>query len=47
VAEHELTAVLVSAAEGDEHAFAAIVDAHHDDMRRVCVLMTRDHDLAE
>ena len=47
MAEQELTAVLVSAVEGDEYAFARIVDAHHDDMRRVCVFVTRDHDLAE
>ena len=47
VAEQEFATVLVSAAEGDEHAFARIVDAHHDDMRRVCVFVTRDHELAE
>ena len=35
VAEQELTTVLASAAEGDDFAFARIVDAHHDDMRRV------------
>lgn len=38
---------MASAAEGDEFAFARIVDAHHDDMRRVCTFITRDHDLAE
>ena len=38
---------LTSAAEGDEVAFARIVDAHHDDMRRVCLFITRDRDLAE
>lgn len=47
VAEQEFTAVLASAAEGDEFAFARIVDAHHDDMRRVCAFITRDQDLAE
>lgn len=45
--EQELVAVLTSAAAGDELAFARIVDAHHDDMRRVCTFITRDHDLAE
>lgn len=47
VAEQQFIAVLASAAEGDEFAFAQIVDAHHDDMRRVCTYITRDHDLAE
>ena len=47
MAEQEFVTVLASAAEGDEHAFARIVDAHHDDMRRVCVFITRDQDLAE
>ena len=45
--EQEFTAVLASAAEGDEFAFARIVDADHDDMRRVCAFITRDPDLAE
>jgi RNA polymerase sigma-70 factor (ECF subfamily) len=47
VAEQEFAAVLASAAEGDEYAFARIVDAHHDDLRRVCVFITRDNDLAD
>lgn len=47
MAEQEFVAVLASAAEGDELAFARIVDAHHDDMRRVCLFITHDRDLAE
>jgi len=47
VAEQEFVAVLASAREGDEYAFARIVDAHHEDLRRVCVFITRDHDLAD
>lgn len=38
---------MASAANGDEFAFARIVDDHHDDMRRVCVFVTRDQDLAD
>ena len=45
--EQEFGTVLASAAEGNELAFARIVDAHHDDLRRVCTFITRDHDLAE
>jgi len=47
MAEHEFVATLTSAAEGDDLAFARIVDAYHDDMRRVCAFITRDHGLAE
>jgi RNA polymerase sigma-70 factor (ECF subfamily) len=47
VVEQEFTAVMASAADGDEFAFARIVDAHHEDMRRVCTFITRDQDLAE
>jgi RNA polymerase sigma-70 factor (ECF subfamily) len=47
VVEQELGTDMASAAEGDELAFARIVDAHHDDMRRVCQYITRDKDLAE
>jgi RNA polymerase sigma factor (sigma-70 family) len=35
------------AASGTEMAFARIVDAHHDDMRRVCVVICGDPTLAE
>lgn len=45
--EQELVAVMAPAAQGDEYSFARIVDAHHDDMRRVCVFITRDQALAE
>ena len=38
---------MAPAAQGDEYSFARIVDAHHDDMRRVCVFITRDQALAE
>ena len=35
------------AAAGDETAFRQIVAAHHDDMRRVCVVICGDEALAE
>jgi RNA polymerase sigma factor (sigma-70 family) len=43
----ELTRIVASAASGDEVAFARIVAAYHEDMRRVCSFMTRDDGLAE
>jgi RNA polymerase sigma factor (sigma-70 family) len=42
-----LTGVIASAAAGDETAFAWMVAAYHEDMRRVCVFITRDEGLAE
>lgn len=39
--------VIQTAAAGDDVAFARIVQAHHEDMRRVCVVMTGDEALAE
>jgi len=39
--------VVKAAAAGDDTAFARIVSAHHEDMRRVCVVMTGDEQLAE
>lgn len=36
-----------SAASGDEAAFAAIVNQHHEDMRRVCVVVARDEGIAD
>lgn len=39
--------VIASAAAGDEVAFRRIIVAHHDDMRRVAVYITRDRSLAE
>jgi RNA polymerase sigma-70 factor, ECF subfamily len=46
-ADQDLAGVVASAATGDEIAFARIVDAYHDDMRRVCAFITRDMGLAE
>jgi RNA polymerase sigma-70 factor (ECF subfamily) len=46
-ADRDLTGVIAAAATGDEVAFARIVDAYHDDMRRVCTFITRDMGLAE
>jgi len=43
----ELRGVIASAAAGDEVAFARIVVAYHEDMRRVCVFVARDDALAE
>jgi RNA polymerase sigma-70 factor (ECF subfamily) len=39
--------VLTRAADGDEIAFACIVEAHHVDMRRVSFVICGDHDMAE
>lgn len=41
-----MSAVIASAARGDESAFARIVGAYHDDMVRVCQVITRDSDAA-
>jgi RNA polymerase sigma factor (sigma-70 family) len=41
-----ITAAITQAARGDETAFARIVAAHHDDMVRVCQVITRDADAA-
>jgi RNA polymerase sigma factor (sigma-70 family) len=43
----ELAGVIASAAAGDEYAFARIVGAYHEDMRRVCLFVTRDEALAD
>ena len=37
---------ITAAADGDEAAFARIVAAYHDDMVRVCQVITRDTDAA-
>ena len=42
----DAAAVLASAAAGDEVAFARIVEAHDDEMYRVCVAVCRDHAIA-
>jgi RNA polymerase sigma-70 factor (ECF subfamily) len=39
--------LIASAVAGDEVAFRRIIAAHHDDMRRVAVYITRDRFLAE
>jgi RNA polymerase sigma factor (sigma-70 family) len=45
-AVEEASALIASAAAGDEIAFASIVRLHHEDMRRVCVVVAGD-DAAE
>jgi RNA polymerase sigma-70 factor (ECF subfamily) len=47
VADEDLAGIVATAATGDDFAFARIVDAYHDDMRRVCAFITRDMSLAE
>lgn len=47
MAEQDLSAMVASAVAGDEYAFARIVAAYHEDMRRVCSFVTRDDALAE
>jgi len=47
VAEQDLGVMIASAVAGDEYAFARIVAAYHEDMRRVCSFVTRDDALAE
>jgi RNA polymerase sigma factor (sigma-70 family) len=46
-AGQDAAAVIASAAAGDDIAFARIVGAYHEDMRRVCAFVTRDESLAE
>ena len=43
----EVERLLASAAAGDELAFASIVDAHHEDMRRVCVVVIGSEEIAD
>jgi RNA polymerase sigma factor (sigma-70 family) len=38
---------LASAAAGDEIALQHIIDAHHEDMRRVCQAISGDHAIAD
>ena len=47
LAASELRAVVASAVDGDELAFARIVDAYDDQMFRVCVVIALDRSLAE
>ena len=46
-ADGELTDIVASAAAGDEMAFARIIAAYHDDLRRVCGFVMRDESQAE
>jgi RNA polymerase sigma factor (sigma-70 family) len=46
-AESNLTGAIASASAGDEVAFARIVAAHHEDMRRVCAVVCGDETIAE
>jgi RNA polymerase sigma-70 factor (ECF subfamily) len=39
--------MLASAAAGDEVAFRHIIAAHHEDMRRVCQVISGDHAIAD
>jgi RNA polymerase sigma-70 factor (ECF subfamily) len=43
----DAASVVASAASGDEAAFASIVAAYHEDMRRVCVVVACDDRIAE
>ena len=43
----DLRGVIRSAVSGDEIAFGHIVATYNDDMRRVCIVVTRDQSLAE
>jgi RNA polymerase sigma-70 factor (ECF subfamily) len=42
-----LTGAVALAAAGDETAFARIIQAHHDDMTRVCFVICGDLDIAD
>ena len=46
-AADEASALIALAAAGDPVAFAAIVSAYHEDMRRVCVVVAGDEGIAE
>ena len=46
-ADIDLQGVIRSAASGDEAAFGHIVATYNDDMRRVCIVVTRDESLAD
>jgi len=45
--DSELTGAVASAVAGDDLAFERIVEAHHEDMRRVCVVMCHDDEIAD
>lgn len=44
--EQQRTDVLAAAAAGDEVAFRRIISEHQEDMRRVCLAVTGDHQIA-
>lgn len=46
-ADPDAGAVIALAASGDDVAFARIVAAHHEDMRRVCAVVCGDDAIAE
>jgi RNA polymerase sigma factor (sigma-70 family) len=46
-AVEEASALIASVAAGDEMAFASIVRLHHEDMRRVCVVVAGDDGIAD
>ena len=43
----DIPGMIVAAAAGDTDAFAFLVNAYHEDMRRVCVVVTGDEGIAE
>ena len=45
--ENNLAGEVAQAAAGDEVAFARVVQAHHDDMTRVCFVICGDIDIAD
>ncbi len=45
--KESLAGAVARAADGDEVAFARIVEAHHDDMTRVCFVICGDLDTAD
>ncbi len=47
LAERSQAKVIASAAAGDDLALRQIIAANHDDMRRVCQYVTRDHAITD
>jgi len=45
--ETDLSGTVASAVAGDDVAFERIIAAHHEDMRRVCLVMCHDDEIAE
>lgn len=46
-ADRDLSAVVASAAAGDDAAFGRIVAAHHEQMYSICVVICRERPMAE